>query len=175
METLAGTWEGKALVTRRRVGQGSAILFGSNYYHRFSDQFVRELLSGALAKARIMEFAPFSDWLEYSIQEKNGSYILCVFNHGRLKIPARRGRDFGPWKGQVRIHLARLGLTNQELDLFRVDSDRNFDMVPIDCVMENGDLIFHAKIDDWAEFVLGPKDKAGTAFFGKRQEPQLSP
>lgn len=114
------------------------------------------------------------EWLEYTMQKKENTWIIPVFNHGRGNSPSGNGIDYGAWKGTIDIELSKLGLSDQNVSAFKVIYDRYYDpetelpyrLEPVSFSVENGILSMEASVEDFEEYVVGPASTVKVEYFG---------
>jgi len=161
---------GAPYLTTFRLGKGRVHFFATDFYTTVEGQTIRELLAELLEPVREVALDPASDWLETFVSERDGILLLTLMNHGQARYPSDLGAEAGPWRGKVRLDLARLGL-QRPLEVLRVDREMRLHTVGSACrtARKGGRqrpiLEFQAVVDRWQEFVIGPKGQVESLFF----------
>jgi hypothetical protein len=162
---------GAPYLTTFRIGKGRVHFFATDFYTTVEGQTIRDLLVELLEPLREVTWDPDSDWLETFVSERDGILLLTLMNHEQARYPSDLGAEAGPWRGKVRLDLAKLGL-QRPLEVVQVDREMGLRRVASACRTarsggrERPILEFQAVVDRWQEFVIGPKGRVGTLFFG---------
>ncbi len=164
---------GDPLVVGHPFGKGKVWLFATRSLSRIRPLEVVENFLARLAEgAKMLEFIPPSDWLEYFVQTKGKSFILAVFNHGRGVFPSGNGVDHGAWRGEVCVNLENLGLGSRDLCVYRVRLPREklgpVRLEPVEFEVVGDKLRFRLKVERFEEILIGPQETAKQDFFGER-------
>jgi len=170
-EVVSRLPNGEPMVVKVRHGEGTAYIFCGEWLTYFNDWVPTKFILPLLEEAKVLDFEPKSDWLEYMVQKKGRSYIFPIFNHGRGFFPSGNGRDYGPWEGRVKVYLDKLGLSARELEAWRVvyrpEEEVPFSLEPLEFSVKGGVLRLRLKVEEFEEVVVGPKGRAKGDFFGR--------
>ncbi|HID11670.1 MAG TPA: hypothetical protein EYP17_10280, partial [Candidatus Latescibacteria bacterium] len=143
-EVLARTADGRPLILRKRLGKGEVYLFLSRYLTSVGHKLAGAVLEQLARRCLLLELEPRSDWLEYVVHKKDETYVIALFNHGRLKFPGGCGKDHGSWKGEVLVNLEKLGLSGREMEVRKVvyqpDKPVPFSLKPLRFSVEGNTL-----------------------------------
>jgi hypothetical protein len=149
------------MVVRCRYGSGELFLFSGEWLTYFDDRVPTNLLAKLLEGAKLLEFEPYSDWLEYMVQRRGKVYIFPIFNHGRGFFPSGNGVDYGAWEGVVRVDLAKLGLKLKDLAVYRLvyqpERQIPFSLEPVKFTVEEDKMSFRLRVEKFEEVVIGPR------------------
>lgn len=159
-EVLKSLENGDPLLLRHTLGAGRVFFFVTEYLHQAGEENVRELLRNEFSKTRAVHLDPPSDWIQIDLFERDGIWILSLLNHGRSAAPAGLGVDAGAWHGTVHLHGAPENSAVAE-------TGHDFHLCPIPVERTMDGIRFHATVDRWAEFVIGPESSLQSAYLRK--------
>jgi hypothetical protein len=167
---IAGTLpNGDPSVVEARFGSGVAYLFCGEWLTYWGYEAPLEILRRVLERQKLLEFDPPCDWLEYMVRRKGESVILPLFHHGRGYFPSNNGKDHGAWEGRIFVDLQQLALSADKAAVFRVAKDPlNPEwpiLVSVKHSMENGRLMFHLRVEEFEEIIIGPASAAAENFY----------
>ncbi|HEY5140984.1 MAG TPA: hypothetical protein VIJ25_16955, partial [Methylococcales bacterium] len=89
------------LVVKSEFGKGTAFVFCGEWVNDIQEEFVSHLVEKEISKQGWLTFEPKSDWLEYSVSQRDGIWFISLFNHGRGFYPSGNGKDHGVWNGKL--------------------------------------------------------------------------
>jgi len=153
---------GDPYIIRCSLGKGTVYFFTTEYLLTVESATVRALLARLFRSVAPVTLSPETDWVEVAIMAKKQSVALALINHGQARYPSDRGADTGPWKGEVSVKLARVGLGGT-VEAFALD--REFRARRLPCRTSHGTVSFPITVDRWCEVVIGRKGEALDDFF----------
>jgi len=162
----ATTLSGRPLILRVRYGRGQVLLFCTPFLADAGERIAATEIVGAAKPLKMLDWAPASNWLEYIVHRKGSSYVVAIFNHGRLRFPTGLGADHGIWKGTLTLRQGQWpGLDkNANFAAFAVNST-TFRLTPIALERARDGIQIHLQVDRFAEFVIGPAGSVQHDYF----------
>ena len=166
-EVKAETEDGEVVVTEKNYGGGKVYFYATEFISSVSEELNKHFVSSIAEKAKLFSLEPRSDWIEYTIQRKAGTFIFNFFNHGRMKFPCGNGKDHGIWEGKMVIDVKRLGYQkDQKLEAYVVEFENpEFTLMPVNIHKKGDTVMLNLKIDKRTELIIGPKEKTERQFF----------
>ncbi|MBI2842536.1 MAG: beta-galactosidase trimerization domain-containing protein [Armatimonadetes bacterium] len=166
-EVIAKTKDGRPVVVRNGCGKGHVYFYATDFISKVDDESNIRFLSGLAKPSSLLDIGPASDWIEYTVWQKGKTYIIPIFNHGRVRFPSGNGPDHGVWKGHITLDFDKFSsLRNTELEAYHVMfQDPNMKLTSIPVTRTKGGARVDLIVDKRAEVVIGPKGLARKEFF----------
>jgi hypothetical protein len=167
---LAATRDGRPVIVKNRCGKGTVYLYATDFISKVDEASNTRFLSELFAPAKLLDIAPPSDWIEYTISQKAGTYIVGMFNHGRLRFPSGNGPDHGVWRGKIKLSFDKFpGLRATKSEAYRVEfQDPELQLIPVQLVRDRAGVSVELAVDRRAELIIGPKGSARQEFLSSR-------
>ncbi|MBI2841963.1 MAG: NPCBM/NEW2 domain-containing protein [Armatimonadetes bacterium] len=166
-QTIASTTDGRPVVVKNSYGSGAVYLYATDFLSKVSFEPTMSFLAAQSEPSKMLTFQPFSDWLEYTVWRNGQSYILPIFNHGRIRFPSGVGPDQGVWQGQVTLGYDKFpDLQNVDVEAYRVDfTDPEMELTEIPVIKGPNGVTVTLDVDKRIEIVVGPRGTARSDFF----------
>jgi hypothetical protein len=154
-------------VTKNSFGKGNVYLYATDYISKVSEDCNTWLLSALAKPATLVGMGPSSDWIEHTVWEKGSTYVIPVFNHGRIRFPSGNGKDHGIWNGRIRLDFAKFPkLRGSKLEAYTVTfQDPKIKLTPVRIASDKNGASVELAVDKRVELVVGPKGLAKKEFF----------
>lgn len=190
-QTIASVGD-RPLVVGKTIGGATAYVYLGELIHQGGDA-LRPILESMGKRARLLNFTPGDDQIEYVAYQKGVGAWVAVFNHGnivigcdrlkepRIKLPfPLASKPKGPWNGQIEFRLDKLGLDPKgQFALYEVEGidgdafeqlvtgQSGFEVREIASDTREGIIRGHVTINKRAQYVIAPKGEGAAVFFGK--------
>ena len=157
----------RPVVIHKKNGKGEVWLYATDYISKVNEEANINFFTRLAEGVKPLTIEPLSDWIEYTVWEKENLYILPLFNHGRIRFPSGNGPDNGPWEGTITLAFDKFPkLRGQQLEAYRVEfADPTFEFTPLPMTKGKQDVSIKLTVDKRAEIIIGSKGATQREFF----------